>query len=92
MSPRETGSGGSPPGRHKRTVTDDEVRAVGAEPWSWGSGTSGVRAIVTQTADPRWSDLDAGWFPDLSIVVDGRNSLAALDLPAGVRLRGIGRK
>jgi UDP-N-acetyl-D-mannosaminuronic acid dehydrogenase len=72
-------------------LSDDEVRSVGAEPWPWGSAAPGVRAIVTQTADPRWSDLDAGWFPGLVIVVDGRNSLGSFDLPAGVRLRGIGR-
>jgi nucleotide sugar dehydrogenase len=72
-------------------LTDDDVRSVGAEPWSWGSTTPGVRAIITQTADPRWGDLDGTWFPDLAIVVDGRNSLGSLELPAGVRRRGIGR-
>jgi len=72
-------------------LDEDEVRSTGARPWSWGSDAPGVRAIVTQTADPRWGSLDAGWFPDLAIVVDGRNSLGSLALPAGVRLRGIGR-
>ena len=43
----------------------------------------GSAAIVTQTADPRWGELEAGWFPDLAVVVDGRNSLGDLALPDG---------
>jgi nucleotide sugar dehydrogenase len=72
-------------------LTDDEVRAAGAEPWQWGASASDVQAIVTQTADPQWAELDPRWFPDLVIVVDGRNSLDDLALPDGVRRRGIGR-
>jgi UDP-N-acetyl-D-mannosaminuronate dehydrogenase len=72
-------------------LTDDEVRATGAEPWRWGADAPDVRAVVTQTADPHWVDLDAGWFPELTVVVDGRNSLDDLTLPDGVRRRGIGR-
>jgi nucleotide sugar dehydrogenase len=72
-------------------LTDDEVRATGAEPWQWGSTAADVGAIVTQTADPRWADLDAAWFPELTIVVDGRNSLDDLALPDPIRRRGIGR-
>ena len=49
-----------------------------------------MRAIVTQTADPRWLDLDAAWFPDLRLLLDGRNSLDGLAIPAGVTRRGIG--
>ena len=70
-------------------LRDDEIRALGAEPYAWGS-TSDVRAVVTQTADPRWATLDPAWFPDLAILVDGRNSLAALALPPAVAYRGIG--
>jgi nucleotide sugar dehydrogenase len=69
----------------------DEVGDTGAEPWVWGSVTPGVRAIVTQTADPRWLELDATWFPDLAVVLDGRNSLGPLATPTGVIRRGIGR-
>jgi nucleotide sugar dehydrogenase len=72
-------------------LSDDEVRGARAEPWTWGAPAPGVRAIVTQTADPRWGQLDAGWFPDLAVVIDGRNSLGDLALPDGVRRRGIGR-
>jgi nucleotide sugar dehydrogenase len=72
-------------------LSDGEVRATGAEPWSWGSPAPAVRGIVTQTADPRWGDLDATWFPDLAVIIDGRNSLADLALPDRVRRRGIGR-
>jgi nucleotide sugar dehydrogenase len=73
-------------------LTDDEIRATGAEPWRWGAEDPGVRAIVTQTADPRWAALDLAWFPELSVVVDGRNSLDDLAVPEGVRRRGIGRR
>ena len=45
---------------------------------------------MTQTADDRWRSLDLAWFPALRLVVDGRNSLRDLDLPAGVGYRGIG--
>jgi nucleotide sugar dehydrogenase len=72
-------------------LTDDEVRATGAEPWRWGSEAPEVRAVITQTADPRWATLGDAWFPDLRVVVDGRNSLDDLALPDGVRRRGIGR-
>ena len=72
-------------------LTDDEVRATGAEPWQWGASASAVEAIVTQTADPQWQELDPRWFPDLAAIVDGRNSLDGVSLPDGVRRRGIGR-
>jgi nucleotide sugar dehydrogenase len=72
-------------------LTDDEIRTAGAEPWRWGTEAPGVRAIVTQTADPRWGGLDPAWFPDLAAVVDGRNSLDDLALPESVRRHGIGR-
>ena len=50
-----------------------------------------LRAIVTQTADPRWNELEPGWFPDLKVVLDGRNSLDAVAFPEGVTRRGIGK-
>jgi nucleotide sugar dehydrogenase len=74
---------------HDPLLADDEVRSLGAEPYAWGA-TADVRAIVTQTGDPRWRDLDAAWFPALAILVDGRNSLSGLALPTGVAYRGIG--
>jgi nucleotide sugar dehydrogenase len=76
---------------HDPLLTDDEVRATGAEPWTWGETVPSVRAVVTQTADPRWNDLDLAWFPDLQFLLDGRNSLAGLDVPDKVKCRGIGR-
>jgi nucleotide sugar dehydrogenase len=60
-----------------------------ATPWAWGE-TGPFRAIVTQTGDPRFSTLDPGWFPELEVVFDGRDSLRALALPDGVAYRGIG--
>jgi UDP-N-acetyl-D-mannosaminuronate dehydrogenase len=76
---------------HDPLLTDDEIRATGAEPWTWGEAAPRLRAIVTQTADPRWNDLDPAWFPDLQILLDGRNSLGDLTLPDGVIRRGMGR-
>ena len=70
-------------------LTDEEIRSLGAEPYAWGQQV-GIRAVVTQTADARWHDLDPGWFPDLAILVDGRNSLSSLPLPPSVAYRGIG--
>ncbi|MBI2763956.1 MAG: nucleotide sugar dehydrogenase [Chloroflexi bacterium] len=74
---------------HDPLLSDDEVRAIGAEPYAWGSAAA-VRAIVTQTGDPRWRELDAAWFPELAILVDGRNSLSGLSLPQVVTYRGVG--
>jgi nucleotide sugar dehydrogenase len=71
-------------------LTDDEVRRAGAEPWTWGSAAPGVRAIVAQTGDPAFLALDASWFPDLAVFVDGRNALRSVALPDGVTYRGFG--
>ena len=71
-------------------LTADEVTRLGAEPWSWGTPASDVRAVLTQTADPAFAPLDPTWFPRLSVVLDGRNSLRDLALPAGVTYLGIG--
>jgi hypothetical protein len=45
---------------------------------------------VTQTADPLFASLDPAWFPSLAVVLDGRNSLRELRLPAGTVYQGIG--
>ena len=74
---------------HDPLLTEDEIRALGAEPWQWAT-PSDARAIVTQTGDRRWLELDPAWFPDLAILVDGRNSLSGLGLGGGVAYRGIG--
>ncbi len=70
-------------------LDDAETEALGAESWTWGSAAP-VRAIVTQTGDPRWLALDWSWFPDLAIVYDGRNSLATTAPPPGGRIVGVG--
>jgi len=74
---------------HDPLLSDEEIERLGATPYAWGSA-SDARAIVTQTGDPRWRRLDPAWFPRLGILVDGRNTLAELPLPIGVRYRGIG--
>jgi nucleotide sugar dehydrogenase len=74
---------------HDPLLADDEIRALGAEPYTWGERST-ARAIVTQTADPRWRTLDPAWFPQVAVVVDGRNSISELALPSGVRYRGVG--
>jgi len=70
-------------------MTDDEIRGRGAESYAWGSA-SDAQAIVTQTADSLWRELDPTWFQRLALVVDGRNSLTGLALPEDVAYRGIG--
>jgi nucleotide sugar dehydrogenase len=71
-------------------LDDDEVVHLGAVPWVWGSDAPEVRAIVTQTADPVFGSLDPAWFPNLKAVLDGRNSLRGIVLPADVAYHGIG--
>jgi hypothetical protein len=73
-------------------LNDDEVGRTGAEPWTWGFTEPAVQALVTQTADPRWNELDVAWFPTLRAVIDGRNSLGGLSLAEGVTRRGIGKR
>ena len=74
---------------HDPLLSDAEIRAIGAEPWAWGT-ESEARAIVSQTADLRWRGLDATWFPQLALLFDGRNSLQDVALPEGVAYRGVG--
>jgi UDP-N-acetyl-D-mannosaminuronic acid dehydrogenase len=73
-------------------LTEEEIERCGAEPWVWGRLEPDVAAIVTQTGDPAWRDLDAAWFPSLKVLLDGRNSLRDLALPDGVVYRGIGAR
>jgi nucleotide sugar dehydrogenase len=77
---------------HDPLLTEDEIAKTGALPWSWGTRSLGIDAVVTQTSDPAWLELDPGWFPDLRVVYDGRNSLAGLvpRLADGVAYRGVG--
>jgi nucleotide sugar dehydrogenase len=74
---------------HDPLMNDAEVAALGAEPWHWGEPTA-VRALVTQTADPRWAELDLAWFPDARVLYDGRNSLRDVDLPERIEYHGVG--
>jgi nucleotide sugar dehydrogenase len=75
---------------HDPLLDPDEIARLGADPWTWGTTAAGVAAVVTQTEDPLFRSLEAGWLPDLRLVIDGRNSLAGLGLPADVDLVGIG--
>jgi nucleotide sugar dehydrogenase len=70
-------------------LSADETARCCATPWTWGE-SGPFRAIVSQTADPRFSGLDPSWFPDLEVVFDGRDSLRDLALPETVSYRGIG--
>jgi nucleotide sugar dehydrogenase len=70
-------------------LSASETAQCCATPWSWGA-PGPFRAIVTQTADPLFADLDPAWFPDLEVVFDGRDGLRGLALPDGVAYRGIG--
>ena len=73
-------------------LTDEEIARLGATPWTWADPATGVRAIVTQTADPAWGRLEPAWFPALELVFDGRNSLRDLPLPVGVAYQGVGQR
>jgi nucleotide sugar dehydrogenase len=70
-------------------LTADETVRCCATPWEWGT-PGPFRAIVTQTADPRFRELDPAWFPELAVLFDGRDSLRDLPLPGSVAYRGIG--
>jgi nucleotide sugar dehydrogenase len=74
---------------HDPLLSDDEIARLGAAPWSWGTELP-VRAIVTQTADPLWPQLNLALFPELEILIDGRNSLRGLEIPERVSYQGIG--
>jgi nucleotide sugar dehydrogenase len=70
-------------------LSDAEIEHCCATPYHWGERAP-IRAIVTQTADGRWTQIDFSLFPDLEVVLDGRNSLRSVELPAAVRYLGIG--
>ena len=66
-------------------LTVEEIERCEAAPWTWGT-QSDARAIVIQTADPVFRELDPGWFTRLEVVLDGRNSLRDLEFPERVRV------
>ncbi len=70
-------------------LDDAEIEHCCATPYHWGE-PGPFRAIVTQTADALWTTLDFSLFPELRVVLDGRNSLRTVDLPDGVDYLGIG--
>ena len=70
-------------------LSPEETARCCATPWTWGE-PGPFRAILTQTADPIFNQLDATWFPELEVVFDGRDSLRELRLPPTVAYRGIG--
>jgi nucleotide sugar dehydrogenase len=70
-------------------LDDADIDRCCATPYHWGEAAP-FRAIVTQTADKLWMSMDLSLFCDLQVILDGRNSLRTIDLPAGVRYAGIG--
>jgi len=70
-------------------LSAEEVERCGTVPWVWGT-PSGARAIVVQTADAVFRHLDPAWFPDLEVLLDGRNSLRDLGFPEHVLVLGVG--
>ncbi len=70
-------------------LSPDEIAHTGATPWTWGEPAP-FRAILTQTADPLFRELEPAWFPDLEVLFDGRDSLRDLPLAPTVAYRGIG--
>jgi nucleotide sugar dehydrogenase len=67
----------------------EEIGRCCAVAYRWGQPAP-FRAIVTQTADRLWESLDFRLFPQLEIILDGRNSLREVELPASVQYVGIG--
>jgi nucleotide sugar dehydrogenase len=70
-------------------LSDDDIRRCSAKPYQWGQPAP-FRAIVTQTADRLWAQMDLSLFPELEVILDGRNSLRQMNLPEAVRYVGIG--
>ena len=67
----------------------EDIERCCAKPYVWGQPAP-FRAIVTQTADKLWTQIDFSLFGKLDVVLDGRNSLRGVDLPERVRYVGIG--
>jgi len=70
-------------------LSTEEIERSCATPYRWGQPAA-LRAIVTQTADKLWEQIDFSLFPELEVILDGRNSLRGIDLPADVHYLGIG--
>lgn len=66
-----------------------EVERLGARHWEWGT-PSRARAVITQTADPLWKDLEFDALPALAVLYDGRNSLREVSVPEAVTYLGVG--
>jgi hypothetical protein len=45
---------------------------------------------VLQTADKAFRAIDFAWWPDLEVLLDGRNALVDVEVPEQVRVLGIG--
>ena len=74
---------------HDALLNDEQVTRLGARPYEWAQ-QGPFRAIVVQTADPRFRELDPIRFPALEVLYDGRNGLRGIGLPEGVRYIGVG--
>jgi nucleotide sugar dehydrogenase len=70
-------------------LSSEEIERCCATPYTWGQPAP-FRAIVTQTGDKLWEKLDFSLFAKLEAILDGRNSLRKIELPAGIRYAGIG--
>jgi nucleotide sugar dehydrogenase len=70
-------------------LTEAETAACCGRPWRWGD-RGPFRAIICQTADARFRELDFALFPALELVFDGRNSISDVPVPASVMYVGMG--
>lgn len=68
--------------------TDEELTAKGLTPWNQAENTD---AVVVQAMHDQFKDYDWASVTGLQAIVDGRNSLPAVDIPAGIPVVGIGR-
>ncbi|NBW90605.1 MAG: nucleotide sugar dehydrogenase [Gammaproteobacteria bacterium] len=72
-------------------LSADDVAALKMTPWD-GSTNAQVGAVVVATADAAYRAMDfAKLFPELKVLIDGRNACAGATLPAGAKRIGFGR-
>jgi len=72
-------------------LSTDDVTALHMTPWG-GAPNAEVTAVVVATADAAYRTMDfAKIFPNLKVLIDGRNACAGAIIPAGAARIGFGR-
>jgi UDP-N-acetyl-D-mannosaminuronic acid dehydrogenase len=72
-------------------LSADDVAALKMTPWDGGANAQ-VSAVVVATADAAYRTMNfATLFPELKVLIDGRNACAGATMPAGAKRIGFGR-